>query len=321
MKKLVLATAVAALSVSAAHAAPTVYGKVFLTVDATSSKVKGEKRVDDRVQLNSNFSRIGVKGAEAISENTDVVYQLEYGVKVDDNSPQFIARDSYVGLSNKQYGTLLAGRLSAIDGRVDYANVTAGGIASGVLAEHVDANRANNAIAYVSPTVNGLTASAMYVLDEVKNSDNGRPNDTFNHDAFGVAVQYEPKDAAFRAGASYVQADELKAARVSGAVDATPAITLGALYQHTKYEKGVKGENLVTVSADVKTATPWNVYGQVDVVSDRGADKKAQRYVVGGKYAFNKATTGHVYGAFTHNNNNGLKGNAGGIGGGLEYKF
>ena len=33
MKKLLLATAVAALSVSAAHAAPTVYGKAFLTAD------------------------------------------------------------------------------------------------------------------------------------------------------------------------------------------------------------------------------------------------------------------------------------------------
>lgn len=33
MKKLVLATAVAALSVTAAQAAPTVYGKAFLTLD------------------------------------------------------------------------------------------------------------------------------------------------------------------------------------------------------------------------------------------------------------------------------------------------
>ncbi|MGP4951434.1 porin, partial [Psychrobacter sp. T6-1] len=33
MKKLLLATAVAALSVSAAQAAPTVYGKIFITTD------------------------------------------------------------------------------------------------------------------------------------------------------------------------------------------------------------------------------------------------------------------------------------------------
>ena len=33
MKKLLLATAIAALSVSAAHAAPTVYGKALVTVD------------------------------------------------------------------------------------------------------------------------------------------------------------------------------------------------------------------------------------------------------------------------------------------------
>lgn len=37
MKKLALATAVAALSVSAAQATPTVYGKAFLTIDANNT--------------------------------------------------------------------------------------------------------------------------------------------------------------------------------------------------------------------------------------------------------------------------------------------
>lgn len=327
MKKLVLATAVAALSITAAQAAPTVYGKAFLTVDAATHKAKGGDRVDERTKLNSNASRIGVKGAEALTANTDLVYQLEYRVDIDsDAARNFESRDTFIGLSNKQYGTLLAGRLTAIDGRVDYANVAQGAVIGGdnVLAA-VDAKRANNAFAYVSPNFNGFTASAMYTLEESK-------NDAYafnNTNAWGLAAQYEPEGQPFRAGASYIQADEIKAIRVSGAYDVTPAATVGALYQNTQLAKGGEKENAFTVSGSYKTATPWTVYGQVDYLDNaKGAkDIDVTRLVTGGKYAFNKATTGHVYAGYMHTkagNNAPVasgKVNSGSIGGGIEYKF
>ena len=147
MKKLVLATAVAALSVTAAQAAPTVYGKAFLTLDLqdgdkdvtvvnhttgkSTTTSEDWSKDETRSQLNSNASRIGIRGSEPLTANTDVVYQLEYGVDVDANTDQFYSRDTYLGLSNKQYGTLLAGRLTSIDERVDYANVTQGGVMGG----------------------------------------------------------------------------------------------------------------------------------------------------------------------------------------------
>lgn len=322
MKKLVLATAIAALSVTAAQAAPTVYGKAFLTLDVNTSKVKGGEREDGRFTLNSNASRIGFKGSEALTGNTDLVYQLEYGIDVDaDQDKNFRSRDTYLGVSNKQYGTLLAGRLSAIDGRVDYANVADGAVLGGdaVLASF-DSPRANNTFAYVAPTYNGITASAMYTLDE------NDTTDTLGRDAFGVAVQYEPENQPFRAGASYIRAGKNNQfTRVSGAFDATPAATIGALYQHGKYAAGK--ENAFTVSGQLKTQTPWTAYTQVDVVSDvegvKDADK--QRLVVGGKYAFNKATTGHIYGAYLNNETGSgetkTEVRSAGIGGGLEYKF
>ena len=52
MKKLLLATAIAALSVSAANAAPTVYGKAFVTMDYVNAD-DGAKD-SDSVQINSN---------------------------------------------------------------------------------------------------------------------------------------------------------------------------------------------------------------------------------------------------------------------------
>ncbi|HSP84271.1 MAG TPA: porin, partial [Psychrobacter sp.] len=56
MKKLLLATAIAALSVSAANAAPTVYGKAFVTTDYVNADDSVEDTDTDSLQINSNSS-------------------------------------------------------------------------------------------------------------------------------------------------------------------------------------------------------------------------------------------------------------------------
>lgn len=338
MKKLLLATAVAALSVSAAHAAPTVYGKAFLTLDAiqgdtdVTNKVTGQTTtLDDdsneypeRTQLNSIGSRIGLKGGEALTANTDLVYQLEYGIDVDENSQQFYSRDTYLGLSNKQYGTLLAGRLTPIDDMVNYSNVAVGGVLGGddVLTGTVsEITRANNAMAYVSPNYNGLNFLGMYVLDENNDSD------TLGRDAYGVGVQYEPAAQPFRAGATYIQSgDAWKHLRVSGAYNVNSAITLGALVDAIDHDTD-DNELGLSLSGQMKTATPWTAYAQVDMVSNVGgnSDSDALRVLGGGKYAFNKATTGHIYGAYLNTEeetvNTKVEYDGFGVGAGLEYKF
>lgn len=332
MKKLLLASAVAALSVTAAQAAPTVYGKAFLTLDLNEGDTDTTNLVTNQVsttseqgrsQLNSTGSRIGFKGAERLTENTDMVYQLEYGVSVDDNDTQFTSRDTFIGLSNKQYGTLLAGRLTAIDDMVNYANVAAGGVLGGdnVLAS-VDAPRANNTFAYVSPNYNGVNFLGMYAMDE------NNATDSLGRDAFGVGAKYEPAGQPFKAGATYIQAgDNLKALRVSGGYQVNPVLEVGALYQHTDFNTN-DNENAITVSGQYKLAqTPWTAYGQVDVVDNvLGAkDAEKQRLVVGGKYAFNANTTGHVYGAAlneeTVSATERVEFKGIGVGAGLEYKF
>lgn len=315
MKKLLLATAVAALSVSAAHAAPTVYGKAFLTADYYD--------FDDEstTQLNSTGSRIGFKGAEALTANTDLVYQLEYGIDVDaDKGKNFRSRDTYIGLSNKQYGTFVAGRLTTLDDYINYANQASGGVLGGddVLASF-SAPRANNAMAYFSPTYNGLQFMGMYGLDGDQDA-----NSLSDHEQFGAGVKYEPTNQPFRVGATYITAgDALKAARVSGSYDLNKDVTLGALYQNTDVDTD-DNENLITVSGTYKTATPWTAYAQADVVSNVAgeSDDDAQRYIIGGKYAFNANTTGHVYGAYLNEdlaNDESVDGF--GIGTGIEYKF
>ena len=61
MKKLLLATAIATLSISAAQAAPKVYGNLHLGVDYQNIKPAVGGSASETV-LDSNASRIGVKG-------------------------------------------------------------------------------------------------------------------------------------------------------------------------------------------------------------------------------------------------------------------
>lgn len=339
MKKLLLASAVAALSVSAAQAAPTVYGKAFLSVDYEKNKPAAGSSTGSTT-LNSNASRIGFKGSEALTANTDLLYQLEYRVEVDHDNRNpsctselvgtevttecrsdrnFESRDTYLGLSHKQFGTVLAGRLTTIDGMIDYANVTNGGVVGGdnVLASY-DAQRVNNALAYVSPEYNGLQFLSMYAMDE------NNETDSLDRSAWGAGVKYEPAGQPFKAGLTFIDAGKRQIVRASGSFDVNKDITVGALYQlDDSGISGKKKENAYTVSGSYKTPTPWTAYGQLDFVQNvEFADGvKSQRVVAGGKYAFNKATTAHVYGAYQENKNSGSKDKIYGVGTGIEYKF
>ncbi|UTO05951.1 porin [Moraxella sp. FZLJ2107] len=330
MKKLVLASAVAALSITAAQAAPTVYGKVVMTADVVDTDANDS----NRTTLNTHGSRIGVKGAEALTANTDLVYQLEYRVRPDSDKENkegrnFEPRDTFIGVSNKQYGTLLAGRLSAIDDQIDYADVTVGGVVGGDdLLVAINEPRANNAFAYISPSYNGLQFLGMYALDELEDTQSDLNNP--KTDAYGVGLKYEPEAYPVRAGITYISTaniaaidDKMSWLRVSGDYKVTPALTVGALYQNTDLATD-DNENGYTLSAKYKTQTPWSVYGQLDYIDNAGgnADAEKQRALVGGEYAFNKAATGHIYTGYLKEEVKGQEDqNSFGVGAGIEYNF
>ncbi|OAU95021.1 porin [Moraxella catarrhalis] len=340
MKKLVLATAVAALSITAAQAAPTVYGKAFLTVDANNtdttykSGIVQTKEDTNTSGLNSNTSRIGLKGSEALTADIDVVYQLEYGVAIDNGAEkQFTSRDTYLGLAHKEYGTLLAGRLTTIDDNVDFASMLEGNNVADI-GPSFSAPRANNAFAYVSPEYNGAQFLAMYAFDS--DTDEGGIADK---DQYGIGATYST--GPINAGASYIAYGKNNHLRLSGNYAVSPALTAGALYQISKFETpNSKKENTLIVSGEMKTATPWTAYGQATLIKNvAGNDGDESVGVgIGGKYAFNKAATGHVYTGYvnserknvTYEGNNDTykntkfddyKNSGFGIGAGLEYKF
>jgi len=103
MNKLLLAAVVATMGMSAAQAAPTLYGKANVSVDSY------DDGKDDKVEVNSNASRIGVKGEEKLTDQLAAIYQAEWEIDVDGGDDVFKKRNIFAGLKWANLGTLKAG--------------------------------------------------------------------------------------------------------------------------------------------------------------------------------------------------------------------
>lgn len=299
MKKLLLATAIAALSLSTAQAAPKFYGKIFLTADYINAQADINTRLgpnettealdnydENTIELNSHGSRIGLRGSEAMTENTDVIYKLEYGTSVDGDDKTFKSRDTYLGLDNKTFGQIRVGRNSSVLGEVDKSIVTEGYLDnlgdSKLKSEDelralnmLDDSRQSNSIVWISPKYQDipLELRLQYAADESFGSD-----DDSDQDGFATALLYEP-EAGYTLGLAYSKdmdindkirildlANPNKPRRknvgyggdvirgeITADVDkyfALPApVTLGLMYQQADYDfKGSKKEKGLVVS-------------------------------------------------------------------------
>ncbi|WP_201585798.1 porin [Psychrobacter jeotgali] len=323
MKKLLLATAIAALSVSAAQAAPTVYGKAFVTADYVDKEAyvfdgtNVVKEDNSTVEINSNASRIGLKGSEAMTANTDVIYQLEYGIRVDGDDRTFKSRDTYLGLANKDFGQFRAGRNFAV---IDYINNVAinegywDNLGANTLSENdivssrnlTDGTRIDNSIVWIAPKYNDLPLqlALMYGADEsFENSDNG----------FGASLMFD-QGTGFTAGIGYDKDMSIGTGgdiiRGTASVDlgnyvAYP-VTLGVLYQEADYDHEAgylydsKKEKGLVVSAEMgltNFARPASVYLQYNKTDNlsgfSGAD--SDQIVLGGKYKYKDNMIAHAY--------------------------
>ena len=329
MKKLLLATAIAALSVSAAQAAPTVYGKAFVTVDYED--IESNAGDSDSLQINSHASRIGFKGSEAMTANTDVIYQLEYGVDIDaDDSRTFASRDTFLGLNNKNFGEFRFGRNQSSLDRINNVVTADGGYWDnlGSTDNMVDSGRIDNSMIWTAPKYQGLPlqVSAMYAADEDDNSGDG----------FGVAAMFD-QGTGFTAGVAYDKDLNLgnnyvatgDIIRGTATVDlskfAAVPVTLGALYQVADFDfAGSEKEKGFVLSAAMglqNFAKPATVYAQYNNTSNlRGFnDVDSDQIVVGGKYFYQPNMIMHAYAGQNDSDREETKTLA--IGGGLEYLF
>ena len=348
MKKLLLATAIAALSVSAANAAPTVYGKAFLAMDYVNAEFDGpagNMYDEDTVEINSHASRLGFKGSEAMTANTDVIYQLEYGTKIDGDKNGFTNRDTFLGVNNKQFGEFRVGKNQSTLARIDNVVVNQGYFDNLGTTQNenevidalnmADSNRIASSIIWTAPKYNGLPLqlSAMYSSDDVNGNNNA---------GFGVAMLFD-QGTGFTAGVAYDKDQNIVGDIIRGTatVDlgkymAAP-VTLGALYQVADYDYGTSKEKGLVVSGEMALANfarPASVYAQYNNTSnlDGFDDSDSDQIVVGGKYMYKDNIIAHAYAGMNKADNvraydlgtpGMVKGDAEVfvIGTGLEYKF
>ena len=339
MKKLLLATAIAALSVSAANAAPTVYGKAFLAADYVNAEFDGpagNMYDEDTIEINSHSSRIGFKGSEAMTANTDVIYQLEYGTSIDGDSNGFKNRDTFLGVVNKQFGEFRVGKNQSSLDRINNVATADGGywnyLGSKASKDNmVESDRIPSSIIWTAPKYDGLPLeiSAMYSSDDANGNDNS---------GFGVAALFD-QGTGFTAGLAYdkdvnIAGDIIRGtATVDLSKFAAVPVTLGALYQVADFDfadsEKEKGFVLSAAMGLQNFAKPATVYAQYNNTSNlRGFDGiDSDQIVVGGKYFYQPNMIVHAYAGQNDSDRDvrfdGVRGDTKtlAIGTGLEYKF
>ena len=113
---LALAVGVAFVLPLAAQAAPTVYGRLNLSVDYSDLDLNTAGVEGKSWDLNSNASRVGIKGNEKLTDEFTAVYKAEWEVQGDmkgqKGGADLTGRERYIGLKHFQLGTV---RLGYID--------------------------------------------------------------------------------------------------------------------------------------------------------------------------------------------------------------
>ena len=326
MKKLLLASAIAAISVSTAQAAPTVYGKAFVTMDYVDAENKTANTDTSALEINSHFSRLGFKGSEAMTENTDVVYQLEYQIDIDNDRVNadgdklyFTNRDTYLGLKNDTYGEFRFGHQHS---STQWAtNMLVGkGYWDNPFDVMADSKRIENSLLWRAPKLEGIPVqvTAMYGADESDNGDEG----------YGIAGMFD-QGKGVTVGLAYdkdlnIPGDIIRGtAKVNMSNYTGLPLTLGGLYQVADYDAGTDKEKAFAINATMglsNFAKPTEIYAQYLGTSHfRGTkDRDVDQIIIGGTYKYQPNMIAHLYAGKQDIDNGTDKMN---IGGGLEYLF
>ncbi len=200
MKKSLIALAVAGVVAAPAAFAATsnvdVFGAVRMSVDKVNSKLSN----GDYVAVKSQTSRFGAKGTEDLGGGLSAIWQLDWEVDSADNSNNgatiaetdtnvytvdgvtltnntlnvgnnIKSRNQFVGIKGA-FGTVLAGRHDTpykLAGSADIFGDTSADsqkASTGIIGRNNFDNRANNAIAYISPDFNGFHAAIAVIPGE-----------------------------------------------------------------------------------------------------------------------------------------------------------
>lgn len=235
MKLKLLPLAIGAVVVAqsgAALADATVYGKLNISVQSNMFDYIGRSQQDNWT-LNSNASRLGVKGKSKINDDLEAVFKMEYETYVDNgfsscnsNNNTFCQRNIYAGLSSKKWGMVYGGKNDTVlkmtaDGTDMFNDLVLGDITNYMVGE----NRENNSIIYTSPVIAGFTFSTSTILGEQTGVDNNAGHDPYHDsiqqnsglfDSSSSAIKYEFNDKAWVALAGDINVENADIVRLVG---------------------------------------------------------------------------------------------------------
>ena len=322
MKKVLLSAAVAStLSLAPYGFADgpidgTIYGKVNVSV------VNADNGSTDQWKLNSNASRLGVKGKTEIADGLYAVYKAEFEVCVDDGDckGQTFAQRNIMGGIRGSFGTLWAGKhdtpTKLAQNKIDLFNDLEGDIKNTFEGE----NRVSNMIAYTSPEMNGFAATLAMIPAEGSDVDGDGQNDTGLTDGMSYSVSYT-KDNFYIAVAGDQDVDSQDLMRIVAQYK-MDALQLGVMYQQNEDNLGSKDESGVFVSAAYKLDKKTTLKAQYGSIEDDVDGDEEETLSLGADYKLAKGTKLYVF--YTDNTDSSI-GNSDkedtAFGLGMEHKF
>ncbi|MCG1039803.1 MULTISPECIES: porin [Burkholderiaceae] len=132
--------------------------------------------------------RWGLKGTEDLGQGLSAIFQLENGFNVMTGSAaqngRFFGRQAYVGLADRQYGSLTFGRqYDAIHDYIGPVIIASNGVNIGDNDNGYNDIRVQNSVKYVSPVYYGLKLTAQYGFSNA--------NGFTNNNAYSFGLGYE----------------------------------------------------------------------------------------------------------------------------------
>lgn len=321
MKKVLLTAAIAsALSVSSHGFAEgpidgTIYGKVNVSV------VNQDTGSSDEWKLNSNASRLGVKGKTEIADGLYAVYKAEFEVCVDDGDckGQTFTQRNIMGGIRGSFGTIWAGKhdtpTKLAQNKIDLFNDLEGDLKNTFEGE----NRVSNMVAYTSPEINGFAASVAIIPGEGADLDQDGIDDSGLADGMSYSISYT-KDNLFVTVAGDQDVDNQDLIRVV-AQYIMDDLQLGVMYQQNEDNLGTKDESGFFVSA-AYTIDKTTLKAQYGSIEDDVDGDKEDTLSLGADYKLAKGTKVYVF--YTDNTDSAV-GQAdtddSAFGVGMEHKF
>jgi predicted porin len=356
-KKLLTAAIAAAMTAPAAMASDvTIYGKMHLS----TSSYDGDAATADAWDISSHASRLGFKGTESLGNGLSAVWQLELQVQPSDTNGNTINggdgityRNSFLGLTGG-WGTAVIGRhdtpLKISSGSLDlFGDTIADYNGNGASDEPAGAGNGNTAgrllstqslgfvdlrvdqaIAYISPSMNGLTIAAAIVQPGMDTAAAPQDADGFS-EAYSVAAIYG--NGPFFVSLAYenLSDDLIQELLGNAALDEDERWRLGLGYTANGFHVGFVYEDQ-DHPGDGVDADRWQLsgsytfgnnvvkamYGQNDI-DGLAVDADTDQWAIGLDHNFSKRTK--IYAVYTDFDSDDLNSDWDGFSVGMVHKF